>query len=157
VQHDVATAPAYPREVLAWSTEFYASALAPVLAPGAPAFGLQEHDYCLGDVKIGGNAQSISRDRWVHHTSFLWDFTDANMALLRLPDKRPAYRQDRPHGSFLTRLRQHVVPPQPGTFFQAVRQGLAARFDVVDTPVEEALHVLQTSQERQGSHQLQLA
>ena len=50
-------------------------------------------DYVLGDVKFGGNAQAITKDRWVHHTSFLWGFNPERMALLKHPAKKPAYRQ----------------------------------------------------------------
>jgi lipoate-protein ligase A len=70
----------------------------------APFFSLREHDYCWGDRKVGGNAQSVSRERWVHHTSFLWDFDERNMQLLRLPERRPEYRRDRAHGDFVVAL-----------------------------------------------------
>ena len=73
-------------------------------ATAAPSFSLREHDYCWGDRKVGGNAQSVSRDRWVHHTSFLWDFDERNMQLLRLPERRPDYRRDRAHGDFVAAL-----------------------------------------------------
>jgi hypothetical protein len=43
----------------------------------------------------------MSRDRWVHHTSWLWAFDARNMELLTLPPKRPEYRGDRSHGDFL--------------------------------------------------------
>lgn len=72
-----------------------------------PKFSLQEHDYCFDDRKFGGNAQSISRDRWVHHTSLLWSYTVENMRLLTIPDKRPDYRKDRDHTDFLTCLKDH--------------------------------------------------
>lgn len=49
-------------------------------------------DYVFGDRKFGGNAQSITRGRFLHHTSFLWDYQDARMAYLRHPDRAPAYR-----------------------------------------------------------------
>ena len=56
-------------------------------------------------LKVGGNAQSISKTRFVHHTSFLWDFDAATMAkYLVVPEKQPAYRENRPHGAFLTPL-----------------------------------------------------
>ena len=39
-------------------------------------------------LKVGGNAQSISKTRFVHHTSFLWDFDVATMKkYLAVPDK----------------------------------------------------------------------
>lgn len=37
--------------------------------------------------------QAITRSRWLHHTTFLWDFDDANMRLLKHPDRAPAYRE----------------------------------------------------------------
>ena len=47
-----------------------------------------------------GNA-AMSRNRWVHHTSWLWAFDERNMELLTLPPKRPDYRGDRSHSDFL--------------------------------------------------------
>ena len=49
-----------------------------------PQFSLRENDYVLGAHKIGGNAQSIVKGRWVHHTSFLWDFDPAKMRYLQV-------------------------------------------------------------------------
>ncbi|KAL6978800.1 hypothetical protein U1Q18_020467 [Sarracenia purpurea var. burkii] len=49
-------------------------------------------DYVFGNRKFGGNAQSITRKRWIHHTSFLWDFEGKNMGYLKLPQKAPEYR-----------------------------------------------------------------
>ena len=37
-------------------------------------FNLRENDYIYDDRKFGGNAQSISKNRFVHHTSFLYDY-----------------------------------------------------------------------------------
>jgi lipoate-protein ligase A len=49
-------------------------------------------DYVFGDRKFGGNAQSIIKNRWIHHTSFLWDYDVRNMAYLKLPSRVPQYR-----------------------------------------------------------------
>lgn len=49
-------------------------------------------DYVFGDRKFGGNAQSITKNRWIHHTSFLWDYEVKNMAYLKLPARAPEYR-----------------------------------------------------------------
>lgn len=49
-------------------------------------------DYVFGDRKFGGNAQSITKNRWIHHTSFLWDYEVNNMAYLKLPKRVPEYR-----------------------------------------------------------------
>ena len=32
---------------------------------------------------------AITRDRWLHHTSFLWDFNAANMEYLLIPESQP--------------------------------------------------------------------
>jgi lipoate-protein ligase A len=69
-----------------------------------PKFELRENDYVFGDKKVAGNAQSIVKGGWLHHTSFLWDFDSDNMRYLTLPDKRPDYRGDRSHDDFLVRL-----------------------------------------------------
>lgn len=50
-------------------------------------------DYVFGGRKFGGNAQAITSRRWLHHTSFLWDYRPANMALLTNPAKQPQYRE----------------------------------------------------------------
>ena len=98
----------FPAPLMKWSGLFYAG----VFAEHAD-FGLQENgarcaaarlaplltsgcaDYVFGNRKFGGNAQSIIKGRWVHHTSFLWDFQSGNMELLRHPPRTPAYRQAR--------------------------------------------------------------
>ena len=99
---------AFPAPLMRWSGLFYSG----VFAEHAD-FGLQENgarcaaarvaplltsccvDYVFGNRKFGGNAQSITKGRWVHHTSFLWDFQSSNMELLRHPPRMPAYRQAR--------------------------------------------------------------
>lgn len=155
VQADVAGNPLYPREVMKWSSDaFYApifNGLRTAEAVAARPFLLNEHDYCFGDQKFAGNAQSISRARWVHHTSFLWDYHRDNMSLLLLPEKRPDYRADRPHTAFLTRLKEHVAGPtvtDPDGVFDAVAAHLGRLFDVVPVSLEEALEVGKRPQER---------
>jgi len=50
-------------------------------------------DYVFDERKFGGNAQAITSKRWLHHTSLLWDYDSANMAVLTNPKKQPTYRQ----------------------------------------------------------------
>lgn len=50
-------------------------------------------DYVFAERKFGGNAQAITNKRWLHHTSFLWDYDPDNMAVLKNPRKQPQYRQ----------------------------------------------------------------
>jgi lipoate-protein ligase A len=49
-------------------------------------------DYTFGERKFGGNAQAITKQRWLHHTSLLWGFESGNMALLKHPSRVPEYR-----------------------------------------------------------------
>lgn len=117
----------YPRDIMNWSETIYGP-IFNKLSAGTNKFALRENDYVLGDCKIGGNAQTITKARWVHHTSFLWDFEPAKMTYLQLPKKRPLYREDRPHASFLTRLSDHVKTVDQ--LEQALYTQLAASYDL---------------------------
>lgn len=103
---DLLGLPPFPEPILRWSAEFYASAWK------IPHFQLRENDYCIGNLKCGGNAQYIKKERWSHHTSFLWDFHESNMNLLLMPAKQPKYREKRSHSDFLCRLNSHAASPQ---------------------------------------------
>lgn len=62
-------------------------------------------DLTLGDLKFSGNSQRRKRKALLFHGTFLLDFDLGKIEeCLRLPQKRPAYRQDRPHRAFLTNL-----------------------------------------------------
>ena len=100
-----------PRELMKWSGEWYSNALekcgVDVTSQNSRhAFALRENDYVLGNRKFAGNAQGLSRDRFVHHTSILWDFTKKDMQLLQNPSKQPEYRQKREHDAFLIPLKE---------------------------------------------------
>jgi lipoate-protein ligase A len=127
----------FPNELMAWTAgEIYAPLLAPHVDGGAHAarFGLREQDYCLGERKCGGNAQAISGGRWVHHTSFLWDFEEETMGLLKLPAKRPAYRGERAHADFLVGL-SSVLPDRRG-FWTGLGRALESAFGAPIEAVE---------------------
>lgn len=74
----------YPRNIMHWSADIFR-----LVFDDAKNFGLSEHDYTLGNAKIGGNAQAIVKDRWCHHTSFLWSYDPRRMQYLLMPKKRP--------------------------------------------------------------------
>jgi lipoate-protein ligase A len=99
-----------------------------------PKFSLRENDYVLGqDFKMGGNAQSIIKGGWLHHTSFLWDYEDANMEdYLQLPDKRPEYRQSRSHRDFLVPLSRYFGKSYT-PLVHAIREACDASFDLQET------------------------
>mmetsp|Transcript_13564 Transcript_13564/g.42814 ORF Transcript_13564/g.42814 Transcript_13564/m.42814 type:complete len:149 (+) Transcript_13564:524-970(+) len=108
---------------------------------------LRENDYIIDQtMKVGGNAQSIVKGRWLHHTSFLWDFQDADMLYLSLPRNRPDYRGDRDHSDFVTRIAPRL---QPATFDASadhlaywLQQYLDHAFDVELASPQEAMRVL---------------
>jgi lipoate-protein ligase A len=91
--------PAYPEPILRWAES--------QLAPVTPGLTLRENDFVLGEKKCGGNALYIKKDRWLIHTSFLWDYDPEKMALLKYPPKTPTYRQRRSHTEFICRLKDY--------------------------------------------------
>lgn len=104
----------YPRDIMKWTEPLFRSALVRHMRDGS--FRLEDTDYVVqnaGDVharKVGGNAQRISRRRWAHQTSWLWDYSDAKVAkYLAQPKGQPEYRKSRDHKSFMTRLNDVVV------------------------------------------------
>jgi lipoate-protein ligase A len=112
---DVPTMP-YPRDIMDWSEDIYKPVFNPldtnngndIMTTHSHKFALRENDYILNDLKIGGNAQTITKGRWVHHTSFLWDYDVNNMHYLLLPKKQPEYRKDRLHHEFLDKIYHHI-------------------------------------------------
>lgn len=89
-----------PEAIMKWSEPIYL----PVF--DHPLFRLRENDYVIGEKKCGGNAQYLCKDRFLHHTSFLWDFDREKMAHLKHPLKTPSYRANRNHEDFLCTLNQ---------------------------------------------------
>ena len=122
-----------PQPMLEWTGEVYAEALA---ACGARGFAVRANDYCLGERKFGGNAQSISGRRWLHHTSLLWSYDAERMALLRQPKKQPAYREDRPHGDFVRGL--GAALPDRTAFVDALGDAVGRRMALEPVGVEAA-------------------
>ncbi len=104
--------PAYPEPILRWAHS--------MLAPLTPGLELRENDFVIGEKKCGGNALYIKKDRWLLHTSFLWDFDPQKMSLLKYPPKTPIYRQGRSHEEFICRLSDHL--PCRTTWLSHLRQ-----------------------------------
>lgn len=127
--------PAYPEPILKWTEALYQ----PVF--DLPGFHLKENDYVIGEKKCGGNAQYIKKERWLHHTSFLWDFEAAHMEYLLHPPKTPHYRQGRAHTEFLCRLRDHL--PSREAFIEKFKKELEKRYAINEMSLEHTLDVLQ--------------
>jgi len=93
-------------------------------------------DYTFGERKFGGNAQYISKSRWLHHTSFLWDYDSEKMRCLKHPPKEPVYREKRSHEDFILRLSETM--PSRGAFLDSVQDQLREYFDPHTVTLEQA-------------------
>ena len=114
-------------------------------------FSLRENDYVLGERKMGGNAQSIGKNGWLHHTSFLWDFQDEHMNYLLLPQKRPEYRRDRSHDEFLVKLSGVYPSLKKSDFCKELGRVCEAHFAVERVTPRHAMAIVE---ENFGSLQL---
>ena len=92
--------PAYPEPILRWAES--------MIAPSIQGLQLRENDFVIGKRKCGGNALYIKKDRWLVHTSFLWNYDPSRMNLLKHPAKTPPYREGRSHEEFVCRLSDHL-------------------------------------------------
>jgi lipoate-protein ligase A len=119
----------FPEPILRWSGDLYTKSWQ------IPNFHLIENDYAIGALKCGGNAQYIQKDRFLHHTTFLWDYRAENMDYLLLPSKRPQYREHRSHSEFLCRLKSFA--PSPETLIDQLYQELSKRFHIENTTIQD--------------------
>lgn len=118
-----------PQELLQWTSKVYSP-----LFSHTP-FAIRENDYAIADKKIGGNAQYFTKNRALHHTSFLWNFCPERMQVLKMPEKRPQYRQDRSHSAFLTTISSYFERKEQ--FVERLKEKLASLFHIcpADTQV----------------------
>jgi lipoate-protein ligase A len=112
-----------------------------------PSFSLRENDYVLGERKVGGNAQSIVNGAWLHHTSFLWDYEEENMAYLTIPEKKPKYRGDRNHDDFLVKLKSAYGSigddhSSKRAFFYHVKCAVFETFEMEEVLLKDAMKVI---------------
>ena len=124
-----------PQKIHLWAAEQYKLA-----HPQVP-MRLLDNDYVIGQRKCGGNAQYLCKGRWLHHSSFLWDYDLQNMAYLQMPAKTPAYRQGRGHAEFLCRLKEHF--PHPDSFYRPIIQHLGEAFTLIEEPLHAAQKVVE--------------
>lgn len=120
----------YPHPIMSWTGQLYGEVF-----QGIGDFHLRENDYVFGHHKFGGNAQSITKNRWIHHTSFLWDFDVNNMAYLRLPTRAPKYRSARSHYEFLRPMKDYL--PARSTFIEKTITSIGSHFLVRPLQLEE--------------------
>jgi lipoate---protein ligase len=116
----------FPEQILRWLEEFFISALK------IKNFQLLENDFIINNNKCCGNAQYIKKDKFLHHCSFLWDFSKKNMNdYLLLPKKIPQYRKKRSHDEFLCKLKDFI--PSKLLFLDLIKQELEKKFIVIET------------------------
>lgn len=128
---------AYPRPIMKWTEDLFKHAFDKY----EKNFLLQEHDYAFGQRKFGGNAQAISKGRWVHHTSFLYDYDKTMMSLLRQPDRAPKYRNGRSHEEFIIPLKNVIACRS--TLIESVCEAIENKgFRLVEGTLEEAEDVI---------------
>lgn len=130
----------YPEPIMQWTEELYKEAF------GILEFSLRENDYVIGEKKCGGNAQYLSKSRFVHHTTFLWDFTEERMKLLLHPKKTPLYRRGRSHTEFLCRLREYQV--SKASLVEKFLQTLSKRYEIKPLQIEEVFSLLRNPHRR---------
>lgn len=62
-------------------------------------------DLAIGQKKFSGNSLRCKRGHFLYHGTLLYDFPIENLeTYLRMPPRRPSYREDRQHGEFVTNL-----------------------------------------------------
>lgn len=124
----------FPDSILRWSADFYKSAL------NIEGFALKEHDYAIGNFKCAGNAQYLRKERFVHHSTFLWDFDNNNMSYLLQPKKMPSYRENRSHLDFLCKLKPYH--PCIDLLKKQIIAHLCSNYSVQQLSFEQVQHVL---------------
>lgn len=137
----------YPQAIMQWSEQFYRSTLHNL------PFALKENDYVIGEKKFGGNAQYLTKKRFTHHSTLLWDYSKELMGLLKHPKKTPDYRLNRSHDDFLTCLSLYFQ--QQEEFLNPFQQTLMQFFDcqwidihqlkmMIDRPFRQSTHILES-------------
>jgi lipoate-protein ligase A len=132
--------PANPVDVMRWVGMLVAPAFLP------KTMVVEEQDYTIDGRKVGGNAQSFSRGRFVHHTSFLWSWDKERMALLNMPVRQPAYRRRRSHNDFCHKVSEFF--PTKEDMIQALEQCLQPWFVCVSVSEDELGPTLQKPHRR---------
>lgn len=80
----------------------------PILRYALPNIRLHQNDFVIGERKCAGNAQMITKERFVHHICLLWDYKKERMDYLQMPKRQPDYRSQRTHCAFLYPLKNEV-------------------------------------------------
>ncbi len=118
-----------PKKLLEWTETIYK----PVFHP--QEFWIRENDYAIKNRKIGGNAQYFTKERLLHHTTFLWDYQQARMDLLKMPPRVPEWRKTRSHADFVDRLKNYY--PSIDTIKEKLLDVLGQHFSLSSSRQQE--------------------
>lgn len=132
--HSLLNISPFPESILQWTASFYKNAL------DIQDFNLKEHDYALRNLKCAGNAQYLRKERFVHHSTFLWDYSKENMSYLLQPKKMPAYRENRSHLDFLCTLKPFIESIE--SMREKITSHLKSLFDVKEISKEDLQEIL---------------
>jgi lipoate-protein ligase A len=122
---------AYPEPILRWAES--------KLAPVTEGLKLRENDFVIGEKKCGGNALYIKKDRWLIHTSFLWDYDLSRMELLKHPAKTPQYREGRSHEEFVCRLSDYLKDQKE--WIKGLKKNLGAKeISLEELSIQNLIH-----------------
>jgi lipoate-protein ligase A len=127
----------FPKEVMEWTEKIYA----PVFS--GKDFRLRENDYVFGERKFGGNAQYLQKNRWLHHSTLLWEYDAEQMNILKLPPKMPGYRNSRTHSDFLCTLKDHFEDSEQ--VIAEILKSLSQQSDIQNISVSEVEPLLDQS------------
>lgn len=127
----------YPPQIMDWTASVCRHAFEEA------DFKVLENDFVIGNRKCGGNAQYLCKDRWLQHTSFLWDYCSDTMQSLLLPKKIPEYRQQRMHDDFLCRLCDRLPYGSPNGLLDKFEQTLESRFKIIWQTEEDVAEIIQ--------------
>ncbi len=120
------------RTSYAWILERVCTALAK-LAPGIRLVDVS--DLAIGDRKISGCSQQRKRQHLLHHGTLLYNFDIGRIGdYLKLPARRPEYRQSRNHEDFLT----NIPGGNAKQIGEALQAELRAANPVIGLPLERA-------------------
>lgn len=115
----------------AWILERMCTALR-VLHPDIHPAGIS--DLAIGDRKCSGSAQQRKRRYLLHHGTLLYDFDFGQVSrYLRMPMRRPEYRESRSHETFLTNL-----PATSTAISERLREAWHAQLPAASLPLERA-------------------
>lgn len=124
----------YPGPILEWNASLFDKALKD------HGFEALENDYVLHNKKFGGNAQYLTKKRWLHHSSLLWNYQESLMDCLLLPPRMPNYRDNRSHHHFLCKLSDYL--PSIAYLEEKIIEELHNRFEVIETPMKYVEEIL---------------